>query len=286
MISRMEYQCKNCLNIFTYQLKYIVHQQYQMCKKKTLSMIKKKILFYKMKRQEIKYKKFIYKNNLNNFHDLLTKYNFKIKYYKKIFHFSKTIEFNKLFIDSIKKVNQKELSKNIWKNSPFKLFKELSIDGKGEVGEIFINEIFNHLNLKCEIMNKKSLGKCFDALINNKKIEIKTSSLGFTQSFQHELGEKPWMADYMLFIDIGLDCIYITLFKNFSEYIYKNKKKLIPIFSNKCITWRKRKGAFKLDTSININELNCKKGYSVKLDSMNSISKTKNLLFKLFQTIH
>jgi len=108
-------------------------------------------------------------------------------------------------------------------------------------------------------MNKKSLGKCFDALINNKKIEIKTSSLGITQSFQHELGEKPWMADYMLFIDIGLDCIYITLFKNFSEYIYKNKKKLIPIFSNKCITWRKRKGAFKLDTSININELNCKK---------------------------
>jgi len=36
-------------------------------------------------------------------------------------------------------------------------------------------------------MNKKSLGKCYDALINDKKIEIKTSSLGIGQSFQHEL---------------------------------------------------------------------------------------------------
>lgn len=132
-------------------------------------------------------------------------------------------------------------------------------------------------------MNKKSLGKCYDALINDKKIEIKTSSLGINQSFQHELGEKPWMSEYMLFIDIGLNCIYITLFKNFSECIYINKKKLFP---TKIITWRKQKGAFKLDTTININEMNCRKGFSVKLDSMNSIKKTKDLLYKLFQTIH
>lgn len=60
----MKYQCKNCLNIFTYYLKYIVHQQYQMCKRKTPSMIKKK-------------------------------YYFKIEYYKNILNYLKTKGFNK-----------------------------------------------------------------------------------------------------------------------------------------------------------------------------------------------
>jgi len=69
-------------------------------------------------------------------------------------------------------------------------------------------------------------------------------------------------------------------------YIYINKKKLLPFFPTKIITWKKQKGAFKLDTTININEMNCRKGFSVILDSMNSIKKTKDLLYKLFQTIH
>jgi hypothetical protein len=55
--------------------------------------------------------------------------------------------------------------------------------------------------------------------------------------------------------------MYITIFKNFSEEFYKksglnNKYKCVPYFPTKSITWRKRKGAFKLDTSININEKN------------------------------
>jgi hypothetical protein len=141
----MKYQCKNCLNIFTYYLKFIVHQQYQMCKKKTFFIIKKKLLFYKMKKREILYKKYISKNNLINLNYLLKKYNFKIEYYKNILNYLKTKGFNKLFIESIEKVNKKELSKNIWKDSPFKLYKELSIDDKGEVGEIFINEICKSL---------------------------------------------------------------------------------------------------------------------------------------------
>jgi hypothetical protein len=63
----------------------------------------------------------------------------------------------------------------------------------------------------------------------------------------------------MLFLDISPIKIYITIFKNFSEEFYKNSgrdssNKCLPYFPSKSITWRKKTGAFKLDTTICINE--------------------------------
>lgn len=95
-----------------------------------------------------------------------------------------------------------------------------------------------------------------------KTCEIKTARLGSTgNSFQHELGEDPWKADYMIFFDIAPEKMYITIFENFTQEFYKKSgidstNKCIPYFPTKSITWRKQKGAFKLDTSININDKN------------------------------
>ena len=63
----------------------------------------------------------------------------------------------------------------------------------------------------------------------------------------------------MIFLDIAPEKMYITIFPNFSEEFYKNSGvdnsiKCAPYFPSKSITWRKQKGAFKLDTSIIINE--------------------------------
>lgn len=69
----------------------------------------------------------------------------------------------------------------------------------------------------------------------------------------------------MLFIDISPDCIYITIFNNFTEEFYKSGNKCIPYFPTKSITWRKGSGAFKLDTTIKINEDNIINGYTFKI---------------------
>ena len=68
----------------------------------------------------------------------------------------------------------------------------------------------------------------------------------------------------MIFIDISPECIYLTIFKNFDEKTYKNKEKL-QCFPTKTITWRKKKGAFKLDTTVKINEISVENGHAVKI---------------------
>jgi len=69
----------------------------------------------------------------------------------------------------------------------------------------------------------------------------------------------PWKAEFMIFLDIAPKKIYITIFKNFTREFYEKSGrdcgiKCEPYFPTKSITWRKQKGAFKLDTSMNINE--------------------------------
>ena len=62
-------------------------------------------------------------------------------------------------------------------------------------------------------------GGCGDGIINGRTIEIKTARAGTgnTMSFQHELGERPWAAEFMCFIDIAPHKFYLSIFPNFSE---------------------------------------------------------------------
>ena len=74
----------------------------------------------------------------------------------------------------------------------------------------------------------------------------------------------------MTFIDVSPDCLYLTIFPNFSEEFYKKSGKdksvkCLPYFPTKTITQRKGEFNFKLDTSISINENNVKNGYAIKI---------------------
>jgi hypothetical protein len=75
-------------------------------------------------------------------------------------------------------------------------------------------------------------------------------------SFQHELGQRPWEAEFIAFVDISPTSVYLSLFPNFTEEHYKTKKKCAPFFPIKNVTRRNGTGAFKLDTSPKINEIN------------------------------
>lgn len=176
---------------------------------------------------------------------------------------------NDIFIEMINIQRNKEIKNDIWNDSNYKDIVKLQSNNVGNVGETFIQIISNYCNIKADIdgLKTKALGGGIgDGIINNKSIEIKTSYRGsIFPTFQHELGENPWKSEIMLFIDIAPDCIYITIFNNFTEDFYKSGKKCIPYFPTKSITWRKGSGAFKLDTTIKINEENIINGYTFKI---------------------
>tara|TARA_B100001142_G_C14278027_1_gene633679 strand:+ start:93 stop:746 length:654 start_codon:yes stop_codon:yes gene_type:complete len=176
---------------------------------------------------------------------------------------------NKLFTNIattlINEIYEKKRKRNIWDNSKWGNISKLENDDVGNVGEQIINILCKESCIPSLIDGKKTKqlgGGTGDGIINERTCEIKTARLGSDCcSFQHELGEIPWKADFMIFLDIAPEKMYITIFPNFTEEFYKesgkdSSKKCLPYFPTKSICWRKQKGAFKLDTTVTINDTN------------------------------
>jgi hypothetical protein len=189
---------------------------------------------------------------------------------------------NDMFIEMINNQKQKEIDTDIWKDSPYKDLVKLQSNNVGNVGETFIQKICDSCGIIAEINGVKTKalgGGTGDGIIANKNVEIKTSHRGCNNpNFQHELGETPWKTDFMIFIDIAPYCIYLTIFKNFTEEFYKSGKKCVPYFPTKSVTWRKGSGAFKLDTSIKINEENIIQGNTCKITNELTIDKLRDFI--------
>jgi hypothetical protein len=187
-----------------------------------------------------------------------------------------------LFIQLIEIQRSKEQKQDIWKDSPYKELVKLQSNNAGNVGEGFIQNICDHARILANVdgtKTKKIGGGVGDGTIKDKTVEIKTAHQGCTSNnFQHELGEMPWNAEYMIFIDISPQCIYLTVFKNFTESEYKSGNKCDPYFPTKSVTWRKGKGAFKLDTTVVINEANISKGYAFRITDATNFEEMKEFI--------
>jgi hypothetical protein len=167
-------------------------------------------------------------------------------------------------------MDQKEKEKrlDIWKNSIYKHLPNLQSNNIGNVGEMFLGKICEIQQINSDIdgtKTKKVGGGAGDGIINGKTIEIKTAHCGGNTSYQHELGEFPWHADYMVFIDVDPVCVYITIFPNFTEEQYKNCVRCDPYFPTRSFCWRKKSGAFKLDTTPKLNEQSIINGHTIKI---------------------
>lgn len=167
-------------------------------------------------------------------------------------------------LDNIYRNN--EGKRKIWEKSRYNKSTLLANDNVGKWGENLINDVCREYGIPSDIDGNKyrNQGKG-DGYISNHTVEVKTAVKGNNGSFQHELGEDPWLSEFVLFIDVDQECIYITLFSNVSEKTYKEKVKLDPIFPTKIVTWRKGKGAFKLDTTILLNETNVENCSAIKI---------------------
>ena len=192
-------------------------------------------------------------------------------------------------IDLIDRQYEKKTKRDIWANSPWKNIAALENDDVGKVGEQIIESFCKRSSIDCDIdgtKTKKAGGGIGDGNIYSRSVEIKTARLGSCgNTFQHELGEVPWNAEYMIFLDIAPTTMYITIFPNFSEEFYKKSGrdsscKCAPYFPTKSVTWRKQKGAFKLDTSIRLNEHNVNNDkYVFKIDTcMHDVTKFKHFV--------
>tara|TARA_B110000881_G_C18512211_1_gene482874 strand:- start:271 stop:1080 length:810 start_codon:yes stop_codon:yes gene_type:complete len=162
----------------------------------------------------------------------------------------------------------KEERTDIWKNSHYKHLPGLQSNNIGNVGEMFLGNICKNANIESDIdgtKTKKIGGGAGDGIIKGKTVEIKTAHCGGNTSYQHELGEFPWHAEYMAFIDVDPQCVYLTIFPNFTEEQYKNCVKCEPYFPTRSFCWRKKSGAFKLDTTPKLNEQCILQGNAIKI---------------------
>jgi hypothetical protein len=70
----------------------------------------------------------------------------------------------------------------------------------------------------------------------------------------------------------------LTIFDNYQENSYKAGTKCHPLFPTKRITQRKKIGAYKLDTSVSINEINVDKKLALKIDENTDMSVIKKYI--------
>lgn len=171
-------------------------------------------------------------------------------------------------LNIINEQREKEKRLDIWKNSVYKYLPNLQSNNIGNVGEMFIGKICEVEQISSEIDGTKTKrvgGGDGDGVINGRTIEIKTAHCGGNTSFQHELGEFPWHADYMTFIDVDPTCVYMTIFRNFTEQQYKDCVRCEPYFPTRSFCWRKKSGAFKLDTTPKLNEQSILNGHTIKI---------------------
>tara|TARA_B100001758_G_scaffold247910_1_gene268431 strand:+ start:5507 stop:6352 length:846 start_codon:yes stop_codon:yes gene_type:complete len=167
--------------------------------------------------------------------------------------------------------------RNIWENSPFQLINHLECDDVGRIGEIFIQKTCDDLNIPASINGTltKAIGggKIGDGTINGHSAEVKTArqGTGKAASCQHELGEIPWNAEFMCFLDVGPSTCHLHILPNYPEDFYRksgqtgSKLKCHEWgFPTKKITHRKNCGAYKFDTTEKLNKTASKKhpGYT------------------------
>ena len=189
-----------------------------------------------------------------------------------------------ILLNIITEQKEKEKRLDIWKNSLYKHLPNLQSNNICNVGEMFLGKICEIQNINSDIdgtKTKKVGGGAGDGIINDKTIEIKTAHCGGNMSYQHELGEFPWHADYMVFIDVDPVCVYMTIFPNFTEEQYKNCVRCEPYFPTRSFCWRKKSGAFKLDTTPKLNEQSILNGHTIKITQDTSFEAIGDLITRI-----
>jgi len=163
-----------------------------------------------------------------------------------------------------------------WKDdsiyNPLKIMS--SIDDKGDVGEMLLNEVLkNRFKVTWE-KAKTSREKDWDITVDGIKIEVKTATMGNTSmTFQHEKFFKNRNYDAVVFLDFTPNNLYITFAKK-SDILWDrlHKRKVNDVYTTE----------YKFDFSLkNIKENKIDKLAKHKT----KLIKTESDLIKFFEEI-
>ena len=176
----------------------------------------------------------------------------------------------------------KEKEKDLWGNSKYETFKQLSNDGRGFAGEMFIKRMFE-LNENLIVTwdgdaNTDPVDGIYDIKIGEElfkgRFEVKTGSLNNDgKSFQFE-GVKPGKCDFTILFSVLPNELYITVIN--SKWDYTSK---LPHLNRAPTLRQGQQDQFKITIGMN-NILNAvKEGSAIKLD-LNNKQKTINFLKK------
>ena len=102
-----------------------------------------------------------------------------------------------------------------WVGKPLEKVNKLKPDTSGKVGELFLEKLCKMGELPCQYMeNINSTDGTYDAIVCEKKVEIKTARIGVQRGFQHE-SLRADGCDYYLFIDVLPSAFYMTVLAKF-----------------------------------------------------------------------
>lgn len=186
-----------------------------------------------------------------------------------------TADISKMVLYCINTIIQNQQKKKLnW--NPTSIYEPLrtmsSIDDKGDVGEMLLNEVLKNKFKVVWDKAKTSKEKDWDITVENIKIEVKTATMGnSTTTFQHEKFFKNRKYDVIAFLDFTPDKLYVTLAKK-SDIIWEklHKRNVDGVLTTE----------HKFDFSLkNIKEgkIDKLKGYKIKL------IKTEDDLIVLFE---
>ena len=149
----------------------------------------------------------------------------------------------------IEQTSQRAIAKseNIWKGSKFAFMIPLTSDERGHFGEDFFQRLLKKLTkfvIKWEgAKNIKPLDGIYDMKVNSLRTELKTAMKGTkSDTWQHDVIKEASKWDKLVFVDLVLAGIYITIINN-TDMVYGEKH---PIFEKKSTAC---KGGWKFDMS-------------------------------------
>lgn len=148
---------------------------------------------------------------------------------------NKTLNIENALKHIIKEVYERQMAADTWFGSTYQLLNLLKNDYAGKVGELFMVEIAEKLNLSYVYdEDKNSTDGTYDIIINSMKIEVKTAREGAHQkgeghgNHQHESLRKDDDCSHYAFVDIGPNIIHLTILRK-EEMSWDKKHEVLGV---------------------------------------------------------
>ena len=177
--------------------------------------------------------------------------------------------------------------KDIWLGSPFEsLVKKLTNDERGKVGELTLMDIFKQNGIAYKYYGDKvssnvDSNKVYDIIVMHEDtpvfVEVKTSYLGNSNTFQHENLKNNSGSNYWMFIDVEPNTVHLTVIRAF-DLSTRVKHSILGVTPH---LRKDTTNVYKLDTSPNILKRTTDAGITVSITDDTGLKEAGDFLKRM-----